>query len=215
MRLPARTTSRSSGRTCSAGMRTSLPFSSRRASCGTSDTNAATAAVVLPLARASNHLPRVTSVKIMAEDSKYNDCKDCPLCKICTNVHAPEINAAPEPKATKLSILGAPATSSFPPRVKKARLSHSTGSASINCTPAKTAGFCTTWAGTMPHMGPIETYKSGSKKATLSQNRFLREISSRAPARLAGAATPYPAAAMAWCKACALKSSVTVTANLF
>ena len=40
---------KASGRTCSAGIRTSLPFSSRRASCGTSDTNAATAAVVLPL----------------------------------------------------------------------------------------------------------------------------------------------------------------------
>ncbi len=68
---PARTTRRSPTATSSVAISVSWPSRSTRARLGARLTRAATASVVLPLARASKYLPRSIRAKMMPAESKY------------------------------------------------------------------------------------------------------------------------------------------------
>ena len=175
---------------------------------GNSRTKAEIAADVLTLARASSHLPKVTKVKIIAADSKYKlpavsnaalQSSGCIKYNTLKRVHTPLITAAPEPKATKLSILGAPKKSCFSPRVKNWRFKKSTGSTSKNCTKTKMPGLCIMPAGTNPPaICPIFTYIKGNKNPRENQKRIFN-VSACACAKACGAVfcfsagTSYPA----------------------
>ena len=114
---PGRTTKMSPVLTSSTPTTVSTPSLSRTAVFGASCIRPFSASVVRPFDMASSILPIVISVGIMAADSKYRfipyfitvSCRPSPMARIMRKSSAREYTKeAPEPRATSVSMLGAP-----------------------------------------------------------------------------------------------------------
>ena len=176
-------------------------------------------------------MPRVTSVKIIAADSKYSPCITVSKaevqsgCSISTNTrnipHRPDNTAAPAPKAMRLSIFGPPCTRRLNPLVKNRRLMDKTGNASKNCVRAKIPGLRRISGGIGSENIPlIATYTSGSKKTSDAIKRYFKRRASsfaarcgeRTPVSSPGAKASYPAPRTAAMISCAVRRSSSYSA---
>ena len=117
-------TTMSPAATCSAGTVTSWPFLMITAVLGARSTSFPRASEVFDLDLASRYFPTVTSVRIMAADSKYRAWAYswttamfwCPKPQAMRYMaKRPYTREAPDPIATRESILGARFTRAFSP----------------------------------------------------------------------------------------------------
>ena len=189
MLSPGRTTNTSPRATSEIGTLCSLPPRSTTAVWGARRISDLSASVVRPFERASSILPTVMRVTIMAADSKYKSCISAWACSpspFCTaRVMAKRVTVlyakdTPEPRATSVSMLGAPCTRPLKPLVKNFWLMSMTITASSSSARPMPTWLPSRKAGRgKPHMAwPMDRYISTSKKPSeLTSRRFKTGVS--------------------------------------
>ncbi len=173
---PARTTKISPTSTDSAGITCSFPSLTTVAVSGASFIKLLSAFVVFPFEYASNVFPTVISVNIIAADSKYKSCIYVWAEAVSPTDTAFDIKnmiarlypkAAPEPRATSVSIFGALWIKPLKPLIKNFWLITITATVKISWNRAIEIWLLRKSGIHQPHIiCPIETYISGINKIT-------------------------------------------------